>query len=206
MRILIAVPTYENIYPDTFKSIWELKRPEGAEITFTYVRGYDCARARNNIITEAKKQGADYVLMIDNDTVVPDDALINLLSDDKDIILGYYAHRVFNSKYDGRTNACKNDGEFNYTHQYSGAELKALRDSGAYIVQIHGGGLGCALIKISVLDNLAFPYFDWTNYANNYVLSEDLFFAENCRQHSVPIYLDTRVECGHIFRYTQYCN
>lgn len=206
MRILIAVPTFESIYPDTFRAIWELERPEGADMDFTFVRGYDCARARNNIISEAKKRKADYVLMIDNDTVPPKDALVNLLSDDKDITLGYYAHRVFNNTYDGRTNACKNDGEFNYTHQYSGAELREFRERGNYVVQIHGGGLGCALIKMSVLEKLDFPYFDWTNYNNNYVLSEDLYFAENCRRHSIPLYIDTRVECGHIFRHTQYCD
>lgn len=204
MKIVIAVPTFENIYPDTFKAIWDMKKPDGATVDFIYVRGYDCARARNNIIDAAKKAQADYVLMIDNDTVPPKDALINLLEDDKDVVVGYYAHRVFNANYDGRTNACKL-GEFNYTKQYSGAELKDFRDSGNYVLQIHGGGLGCALIKMSVLDRLAFPYFDWTNYKNNYVLSEDLYFAENCRTSSVPIYVDTRVECGHIFRHTQYC-
>lgn len=205
MRIVIAVPTFENIYPDTFKSIWDLKKPEGAQVDFIYVRGYDCARARNNIVDEAKKRKADYVLMIDNDTVVPQDALINLLEDDKEVILGYYAHRVFNNTYDGRTNACKL-GEFNYTKQYTGPELKEFRNAGQNVLQIHGGGLGCALIKMTVFDKIDFPYFDWTNYQNNYVLSEDLFFDENLRKHGIPIYVDCRVECGHIFRHTQYCD
>ncbi len=71
IKIVIVVPTFETIYPDTFQVIWDLKKPEGA--------------------------------------------LINMLDDDKDIVTGYYAHRVFNAKYDGRTNACKL-GEFNYTN------------------------------------------------------------------------------------------
>ena len=205
MKIVIAVPTYESIYPDTFKAIWDLKKPEGAEVDFIYVRGYDCARARNNIVNECKKLKADYVLMIDNDTVPPKDALVNLLEDDKDVVVGYYAHRVFNQKYDGRTNACKL-GEFNYTKQYTGAELHELRDAGHNVMQIHGGGLGCALIKMSLFDRLQFPWFDWKNYPNNYVLSEDLFFAENLRTNAQAIYVDTRVECGHIFRTVQNCN
>lgn len=205
MKIVIAVPTYETIYPDTFKAIWDLQKPEGAQVDFIYVRGYDCARARNNIVDAAKKREADYVLMIDNDTIPPEDALINLLADDKDIVTGYYAHRVFNAKYDGRTNACKL-GEFNYSKQYTGSELKKFRDSGQYVLQIHGGGLGCALFKMSIFTRLDFPYFDWKNYKNNYVLSEDLYLAENCRTHNIPLYVDTRVECGHIFRQVQYCN
>lgn len=204
MKIVIAVPTYETIYPDTYKSIWDLKKPEGAQVDFIYVRGYDCARARNNIVAEAKKLEADYVLMVDNDTVVPSEALIWLLEDDKPIVLGYYAHRVFNQSYNGKTNACKL-GEFNYTNQYTGSELRELRDNGYTLMQIHGGGLGCALIKMSLFDSLAFPYFDWKNYQNNYVLSEDLYLAENLRQHNIPLYVDTRVECGHIFRSVQHC-
>lgn len=203
-KILIAVPTFETIYPDTFRSIWNLKKPEGYEILFDYVRGYDCARARNLIVDQAKKKGVDYLMMIDNDTVVPEDALEKLVSDDKDVIIGYYAHRNFSPKYDGRTNLCKL-GEFNYNKQYSAAEIAELRDKGETVIQIHGGGLGCSLIKMSVFDHINYPYFDWTNYGSGYVLSEDLFFDENLRTHSIPIYADIRVECGHIFRYTQYC-
>ena len=47
MRILIAVPTFENIKPECFKSIYGLTRPEDCDLYFDYVRGYDCAKARN---------------------------------------------------------------------------------------------------------------------------------------------------------------
>ena len=69
-KILIAVPTFENIYPDTFKSIYDLDKGDN-EVIFNFVRGYDCATARNNIILEAKRIKADYVLMVDNDMVIP---------------------------------------------------------------------------------------------------------------------------------------
>lgn len=205
MKILIAVPTFENIYPDTFKAIWELEKPDGAQVDFDFVRGYDCARARNNIANKAIEGNYDYVLMVDNDTVLPKDAIIKLLEDDEDVVLGYYAHRVKNTEYDGRTNACK-PGEINYTKQYSGSEMKDMRDNGQYKIQIHGGGLGCALIKVSLFSKLEYPFFNWVNYNNDYVLSEDLFFAENCKMSDVHIYCDTRVECGHIFRHIQMCS
>lgn len=202
IKILIAVPTFENIYPDTFKSIYNLEIPENVSTDFSFVRGYDCARARSNIVTAA--EGYDYVLMVDNDTVLPKDALKLLLEDGENVVLGYYAHRVFNAEYDGRTNLCK-PGEFNYTSQFSGEELKKLREEGTYKIQIHGGGLGCALIKLSVFDRMQVPYFDWVNYQTGYVLSEDLYFAEQCKRISMPMYADTRVECGHMYRHIQYC-
>ena len=48
MKILIAVPTYETIFPDTYKSIWDMDKC-GHEVQFEFVRGYDVATARNNI-------------------------------------------------------------------------------------------------------------------------------------------------------------
>ena len=48
-KILIAVPTFENIKPQCFKSIYGLKRPIGYDLYFDYVSGYDCAKARNQI-------------------------------------------------------------------------------------------------------------------------------------------------------------
>ena len=70
MKIFIAVPTFENISPDTFKSIYGLDRC-GHWVVFDYVRGYDCATARNRIAKQAKAEQADYVLMIDSDIVIP---------------------------------------------------------------------------------------------------------------------------------------
>ena len=45
MRILIAVPTFETIYPDTYKSIWDLDKC-GHEVLFDSVRGYDVVTCR----------------------------------------------------------------------------------------------------------------------------------------------------------------
>ena len=70
MKILIAVPTFETIYPDTYQSIWNLDKGEN-EVDFEFVRGYDVATARNRIAQMAVDRNADYVLMVDNDVVLP---------------------------------------------------------------------------------------------------------------------------------------
>ena len=36
MKILIAVPTFETIYPDTYKSMWDLDK-DGHEVLFDSV-------------------------------------------------------------------------------------------------------------------------------------------------------------------------
>lgn len=202
MKILIAVPTYESIMPDTFKSIYELD--SGNNIcAFEFVRGYDCATARCNIAHEALNMDVDYVLMVDNDVVLPRDALVNLLEDNKDVVLGYYPHRNAQNVYDGKTSVCRL-GEFNYTLQYPSIELIEMRNRGEYKVQIHGGGMGCALIRTDLFRRFKYPWFKWTNYEDGGVLSEDLYFCELCVQANIPIYTDTRVACGHLFRRMQW--
>lgn len=204
-KILIAVPTYETIYPDTFKSIYDIQKGDH-EVDFTFVRGYDCATARNNIVLEAKKRGVDYVYMIDNDVVVPPNSLLMFMENPMLVNLGYCARRSGVELFDGRTTICK-FGEVDYTAEfmYTEDELQEYRLNNICRVQVHGGGMACAFLDMKVFDIIPFPWFDWVNYGNNTHLSEDLFFCEQCHSHNVPIYVDTRINCGHMFRYIQYC-
>ena len=205
MKILIAVPTFETIYPDTFKSIYELDKADH-DLMFEFVRGYDCATARNRIAQMAIDKCADYVLMVDNDVTLPRDAIVNLLDDAKDVCLGYYPHRDADNIYRGQTCVCKL-GWFNYPLEstYTAAELKCLRDQGSHKIEIHGGGMGCAMIRTEVFRLIDYPWYDWINYAdsNRGILSEDLFFCEKCHNARIPIFTDTRVGCGHLLRRIQ---
>ena len=202
MKIFIAVPTYENITPDTFKSIYGLQRGAN-ECVFDFIRGYDCATARNNIAQQTLDEHADYVLMVDNDITLPSDALLNMLEDPKEVCLGYYAHRNASNMYDGKTSIYR-CGEFNYTQLFPSEEFRLMRERKEYKTQIHGGGMGCALIKSDVFLKLSYPWFDWVNYKDRGILSEDLYFCEMCGKANIPIYTDTRVGCGHLFRRIQY--
>lgn len=212
MKILIAVPTFENIYPDTFKSIYDLN-VSGHDVSFEYVRGYDCATARNKIARLALDRGTDFVLMVDNDVVLPADALQNLMDDVKDVNLGFYAHRGKDNIYTGNTNICRlYDAHGNkYFHyplesEYTGEEMRQMRETGKYKVQVHGGGMGCALIRTEMFRKLNYPWYDWVHYKSGKMLGEDLFFCEACKKRGIPIYTDTRVNCGHMLRHVQYCD
>lgn len=212
MKIFVAVPTYETITPDTFKSIYGLDRA-GHWLVFDFVRGYDVATARNNIAQQTLNEKADYVLMVDNDITLPGDVLKNMLEDPKDVCLGYYAHRNADNLYNGNTSVCRlfrPDGKRYYNYplesEYSAREMAEFRDQGKTKIQIHGGGMGCALIKASVFEQISYPWFDWVNYADEHrgMLSEDLYFCEQCKKKRIPIYTDTRAGCGHLLRHVQW--
>ena len=212
MRILIAVPTFETIYPDTYKSMWDLDK-DGHEVLFESVRGYDVATARNMIAYKAMELGAEYVLMVDNDVTLPKDALKRLLEDPRDVCLGYYAHRGDDNLYHGRTCICRlkdADGKEYYHYplesEYTASEMREMQDAGVDKIEVHGGGMGCALIRTDVFRKLSYPWYDWVNYGdkNRGMLSEDLYFCSLCRASGIRIYADVRVGCGHLMRHVQW--
>lgn len=212
MKILIAVPTFETIYPDTYKSLWDLDKC-GHECLFEFVRGYDVATARNRIAEKALALEADWVLSVDNDVVVPKDALKKLLENAKDVNLGFYAHRGPDNLYHGRTCICRlkdKDGKEYYHYplesEYTAEEMHGMADAGESKIEVHGGGMGCALIRTEVFRKTEYPWYDWVNYgdANRGMLSEDLYFCSLCRASGIKIYADVRVGCGHLLRHVQW--
>ena len=84
-KILIAVPTFETIKPECFKGIYGIKPPEEYNLFFDYVKGYDCAKARNEIAKEAIEYDMDYILMVDSDIAVPRLTVEKLLECDSDV-------------------------------------------------------------------------------------------------------------------------
>lgn len=211
MKILIAVPTYENIYPDTFKSIYQLDK-DGRDVDFDFFRGYDVANARNKIAKATLEGGYDYCLMVDNDEVLPKDALINLLETERSYPLGYnmvvgycLSRPSASANTSGRTTAFK-FGKKDYVvdDAYKINELKDLRNKGITRIQIRGSGLGCALIHKSIFEKMHYPYFKWVLYNSGSQLSEDLYFCEQFPRIKTPIFADTRVLCGHLMRHIDY--
>ena len=210
-RILVAVPTYENIYPDTFKSIYDLDKGDN-EVEFDFFRGYDVANARNNIANSTLDRGFEYVLMVDNDEVVPSDALINLLETERSyplghtMAVGYCLSRPVNqANKSGRTTAFKFGGrDYVANDAYTAKELQDFAKNGTVKIQIRGSGLGCALVHRDVFEKMSYPYFKWLLYNNRSQLSEDLYFCEKFKEINVPIFVDTRVACGHMMRHVDF--
>ena len=200
MKILIAIPTYESILPDTYKSIWDMDKC-GNECLFEFVRGYDVATARNNIALKAIELGVDYVLMVDNDVVLPKDTLVHFAEDIKPVQLGVYSHRPKEETEDFLSIIFGNDRN-DWKHQYTIDEINSLHEPK---VLVRGGGLGCALIKTDVFNEIRYPYFVWVAFFSDPKkhLSEDLYFCEQCIGKHIPIYIDTRVKCGHVIRFVK---
>ena len=192
MKILIAVPTFETIQPEVFKAIYNLKSEH--ELFFDFVKGYDCAAARNEIARLVQMGGYDYVLMVDSDTIVPPDTLDLMLDPPVDICLGVCPRK--NTK-DGKTAIIKRDAPA-YHDSYYYNELPEGR------TLVKGGGFACALVKANVFTRMDSPWFAYVTNGDGSTLSEDFYFCQNARAFDYEIWMDPRVRCGHLARYYQY--
>ena len=198
MKILIAVPTFETILPETFKSIYDLEKGEH-EVIFDFIRGYDCATARNKIAKKGLELQTDYILTIDNDVTIPSDSLMRFLEDPKEVCLGCYPQRNAQNEYSGYI-CLYHTGEYDYTKKFHITEIEEKK------FRVHGGGMGCAFIKTDIFNKLKYPWFYWKNYKDGSSLSEDLYFCQQCNDAGIEIYADGRIKCGHQFRKIQYCD
>lgn len=193
MKILIAVPTFENIKPQCFKSIYGLTRPEDSTLYFDYVSGYDCAKARNQIAKNSIAGEYDYVLMVDSDIQLPSNTIVKLLECDSDIALGWYYRK--RTKTD-QTIIYTFGKDFNDTNCIKGhTMLHEIPRS----IDIKGGGLGVALIKVDTFKKLPYPYFKFVTYEDDSVLSEDLYFCNLASENGCDIKCNPTVKGNHIF-------
>ena len=192
MKILIAVPCSSTIEPEVFKAIYNIKSEH--ELHFDFIRGYDCAVARNEIVKRTFHGAYDYVLMVDSDTIVPDNVLDLMLDPPADIVLGVCPRK--NTK-EGKTAIIKFDAP-EYHDSYYYKDLPEGR------TLVKGGGFACALVKTSVFTILQDPWFQYVINEDGSTLSEDYYFCQNARFMGLDIYMEPRVRCGHLARYYQY--
>ena len=190
--VLIAVPTFENIAPETFKSIFQnLKNSRVENLDFDFVKGYDCARARNKIVEKAIDGKYDHVLMVDSDIILPNNAIDLFMDWEFDVIFGYSPRKNDPSV----TEIYKNNSGWSKDFRFTMDELKK---SDVEIMVCDGGSFGCVWIATDIFKKLEKPYFDYINYPNGKVLSEDLYFCRAVKRAGIDLYLNTKIACKHI--------
>ncbi len=195
MKILVAVPTFENICPEVFKAIYDMDKGEH-QVDFDFVKGYDCANARNRIAQMAIDGVYDYVMMIDSDTIVPKNALLDMLDPATDVVLGCCPRKNTKTKQAPMSPLeCKDLMRcLYYDKDLQGTERIDLRV----------GGFACALIRVCIFEAFKPPYFVFETHRDLSILSEDYYFCLKAVSYGFHIQADPRVKCGHLARYFQY--
>jgi glycosyltransferase involved in cell wall biosynthesis/2-polyprenyl-3-methyl-5-hydroxy-6-metoxy-1,4-benzoquinol methylase len=168
---------------------WRSNLPPGLFWSIHYVIGKSYDEARNDCVEAAYRKGVRWLLFIDDDVLLPLDALPKLLAHKKDIITGVYWMKHFPPQP---------------------LLFKKLGDGPIYdfkpgeLLEIEGGGLGCCLIEMRVFDKLKKPYFkcDWTYTDKSgrtfkVPIGEDHYFYIHAKEAGFEVWADTDILCDH---------
>lgn len=205
------MPSYSGlISASTVQSLLQLRKPH--DCAFMVVERQRIDKARNLCAAEAIRVGADYLFFVDDDNPIPSDALVTLLSDDKDVVGAPILGRVANQAghyplcafYSSTISVDERDVRLYHN-------IEAFRDPGP-LHRVDAIGTGCLLIKRQVLVTLqekhtAIFEFGDLRFSPTYVngksydrrtMSEDCEFCERAVDAGFEVWLDERVRPFHM--------
>jgi len=186
-KILIAIPTSNDIEPATFKAIYDLKIPDGYEVEFQTFYGYRVDQVRN-LIANWVEHSYDYLFAVDHDIVFPINTLEKLLSHNQDIVSGLYIQRMQDQHI---LEIWNENGPIN------------IQDvNGKGLIPVHACGFGCVLVKKEVMQAIGYPQFEYhvaLDHKNTF--SEDHDFCKKAREKGFTVWADTSIKCDHIGKY-----
>lgn len=134
---------------------------------------------RQNLAQAALDINADYILWLDSDIVCPSTTALRLLNHNEPIVCGNYVRRQVPHK----GVAYRTIGDWENPLPFE------VQDN---LVPIEGIGMGCMLMKTSILKEIEKPYFDftWTPISNDW-LGEDIYFCQKITNAGYTIKVDT---------------
>lgn len=184
--VLIAVPHGGFVEPNVFARLFNQDDCGARSVLVPWGDGYRIDEKRNGIARRALAMGADYVLMVDSDVLLPPDALASLLGHGKEVVLGYYQRKGAGGDTDiVRLGAASADDVLTLDELSAAAADRSL-------LEVDAGGMGCALVSTDVFRRLGDPWFEFTS------VSEDYEFCRRCRAAGIGVFVDVRLRCHHL--------
>jgi len=134
----------------------------------------------------------EYMFHLETDIIPPMDVIERLMNHKRKVCMGLYdifygkrrkAMIQMDEKYDRSVRAFR-------TSEFI-EESEPLFFDGT-VKKVFHAGIGCALIHRSVIESIPFRVEKGNNSHS------DTYFAFDCFQHNIPIYVDTELQCKHL--------
>ena len=184
-KVLIGIATagYTR-FSQFFDHITNLQKPDGTAVAFSH--GQSPAQTRNAMIREAVTKGYSHVFLVDDDVLLPPDALVKLLAHDLDIVTGLYFLRRWPHQ----------PVIFDHVDERGWAKWGMLSKGQNGLIEIQNAGLGCVLIKTEVFKNLEEPYVQ-IGQMDKEGWCDDIYFFNRVRALGFKMHCDLTVRAGH---------
>jgi len=193
-KICVCVPVYYTIPAHFFINFIDLLCKNMSRYVLECIIQQDIPvdKARNEMIKLALQKNADYILMLDNDNLLPKnglDRLVEVMEQEKaDFVTGIYFE--------------KKKPYYPVLREYhDGGFWKIENPPLGKVIKIDGCGLGCCLVKPEVFRKTKYPWFKFNHERWGYKdiqLSEDLYFCRQLREKGFKMVCDTGLISSHI--------
>ena len=183
-KLAVLVPCRDTLHSAFAKCLTELVKLNTMNGIDTHV-AMDASTIlltqRERLATEARNIGAEYMLWLDSDMVFPPTTAMRLMAHNEPVVAANYVRRQLPAK--GVAYETIGDWE-------NPLPFEARPD----LVDVEGIGMGCILVKTSILDEIERPWFEfgWTP-SNNDWLGEDMIFCQKMAQAGYTIKVDTNL-------------
>lgn len=199
-KLLIAVPTMGSIHPILVSRLIKWGQSYGEQVSFYFTfKVAPVDRARNQIVEFflSSERRFTHLLMIDADTIPPEDAVERLLSHKKEIVTGLTP--ILSYSEDGGWQSYDNAFVSREKDTYGNVVKTNVAGRNTGLQEVFRCGAACILIERKVIEALDKPHFRFVpNEANTkHVRSEDIDFCDRVRELGYTIYADTDVVCQH---------
>jgi 2-polyprenyl-3-methyl-5-hydroxy-6-metoxy-1,4-benzoquinol methylase len=193
-KLLIGVPAYNGIVPEAMGSFLSMiyrcgRDMPDVDLAVKIVLKLQQFRARNQLVDAAIGAGFDWILMLDDDMVVPPDLVQRLLAHDKDVCGALYFQRGGSFHPVIMHRIVEENGTF--AAKFVAHSSPLLKNPGLHQVDIAGGG--CLLFKVDIFRKLMPPYFE-----SERALGTDINLCSRLLDAGVDIFCDTSIELGHV--------
>lgn len=185
-KVFIAIPTGGTIRTEVAVFLLGLDKTYNTSIAFTMFGS--TVNNRSKLLTQFFKSRCEWLLLLDADTVPPNNVL-DMIKNGKDICSGVY-------------------------HQWRGEDIVPLafiapkdplgkyevydESNPDYLVEVDGVGGGCLLIHEKVFKTIKPPYFiDVFNEDAVRILGNDLYFCKKAKKAGFKIWIDRRIVSHH---------
>lgn len=190
MRILIGINTLSHVHNNVYSSHLGLLHrigklhPDWSIELFTPLR-MSIDRMRNTAAKMAIEHKCDYLFFIDDDVLVPPDALDKLIEADADVAAGWTVIRgyPFNNMF------------FRWADSQTLEHYNEFDTPTDGILEVGAVGFSCALLRVSALQRVEAPYFVTGPYS-----TEDVYYCIKLQQ-AVPdarLIVRTDLHTGHM--------
>jgi cellulose synthase/poly-beta-1,6-N-acetylglucosamine synthase-like glycosyltransferase len=189
--IFIACPAYDKVWAETATCVINLTHSSFYNVIVSFFRGGLIHRSRNTLAKVFLEHEAkpDYLLFVDSDMLFKADALEQLLLNHKDIVTGNAFSRAYPCKPVVGTFDMERPGRVIHMLDYQKDALQPVDSC----------GMAFTLISRRALEQVGPRPFDFIFFPeSDGELPEDSAFCWRAKQKGLQVWLDSRVQIGHI--------